>query len=460
MIPLSLYKIAVILHAKCVGDDVIVDTISIHSSSIKKKCMFIALRGKHFDGHDFAEQAVFLGAQALLVNRYLLLNVPQLIVVDTQLALMQLATWVRLHLSPKVIAVTGSSGKTSVKEMTASILKSYGKVIFTQDNLNNLIGVSITVLRLTNQHNFAVIELGSSNIGEIYRLSKMVFADVALVNNIYPSHLLGFKSLIQIKKEKGEVFLGLSGNGQAVINADNHAFSIWHLNLKKKNIWRFSLYQKEPNVDFFSSNIIYYNDGIKFTLHTPYGKSPVFLSMFFGLHNVANALAASALAFSVGANLPEIVYGLQNTKAIPGRLYPISLNRGKLLLLDDTYNSNVGSMISAIHVLNAMPGHRILIISDMLELGLSKTITYHRYIGKLIMKTNIDQVFTVGNFSYIVSKICKRGQHFKNKAALIVYLYNILYLDKHISIVIKGSRKFQMEEIVNCIKDEFKCYSI
>lgn len=227
-------------------------------------------------------------------------------------------------------------------------------------------------------------------------------------------------------------------------------------NVKKKKIWRFSLYLKK-NINFFSNNIIYQNNGVQFTLNTPFGSAPICLSMF-GLHNVSNALAASALAFAVGANLSKIIIGLQNTQAIPGRLYPIVLNKGKLFILDDTYNSNVGSMTSAIYVLNNMPGYRILIISDMLELGSAKTIAYHSYIGKLIKKMNINQVLTVGDFSYIITKICKRGKHFQNKMQLLSYLYNILFQDQQISILIKGSRSFCMEQIVYSIKDRFKCY--
>lgn len=456
MISLNLYKIASIVHAKHIGMDIIINTVSIDSNVIKKKCMFVALIGKRFNGHNFVEQAILSGAQAIMVNYYLSVPIPQLIVHDTHLALMQLATWVRRQVSAQVIAITGSSGKTSVKEMTTSILQNCGKVIATQDNFNNSIGVSITLLRLTNQNNFAVIELGSSNIGEMYQLSKMVSANVALVNNIYPAHLLGFKSLMTIKKEKGEIFSGLLNQGQAVINNDNHSLSIWNSMLKEKNIWRFSLYNKK-NVNFFSSDIIHNNNGMQFMLHTPCGKVPIMLSMF-GIHNIANALAASALAFSVGASLSEIMVGLNNMKAIPSRLYPIILNKGKLLLFDDTYNSNVGSVIAAIHVLNAMPGYRILVMSDMLELGTFKEIVYHRYIGKLIMKTRINIVLTIGNISNIVIEICKRGKHFQNKNELIAYLHDILCGNLRISIVVKGSRIFFMEQIVSFIKDKFECF--
>lgn len=457
MVPLNLYEIASVLNINYTGINVIIKSISINSRIVSEQCMFVALIGKNFDGHDFAAQAVMNGAQVLLLSRCLLsLQVPQLIVIDTHDALMKIAKLVRSQVSAKIIAITGSSGKTSVKAITTSILKKSGKVMETYKNFNNLIGVPITLLRLTKQNNFAVIELGSNKIGELRRLSNIVAADVALVNNIFPAHLSGFKSLTKLKREKGEIFRGLVDTGQAVINADNHAFSIWNNVLKGKHVWRFSLCNRS-NIDFFASNIVIYNHGTKFILHTPYGNASVFLSML-GRHNISNALAASALAFSVGSNLSEIIFGLQNMRSLPGRLSSIILNKGQLLLLDDSYNSNVGSVLTTIAVLSTMPGYRILIISDMLELGELNTIKYHCYIGRCIAKTNINQVLTVGEVSYFITKICKRGKHFKNKLKLIFYLNDILFQNQRISIAVKGSRDFHMEEIVNVIKDKSRCH--
>ncbi|URJ24059.1 UDP-N-acetylmuramoyl-tripeptide--D-alanyl-D-alanine ligase [Blochmannia endosymbiont of Camponotus sp.] len=455
MIPFSLHEIAPVLNAKYIGMDLIIHAITINSNVIYKQCMFIALIGKRFDGHDFTSQAIVAGAQALLVNHHVLLDVPQLIVPDTRCALIMLAHWVRQKASAKVIAITGSSGKTSVKEMTASILKGCGHTIATQGNFNNMVGVPITLLRLTKKNSFAIIELGASSPGELAQLSKVVAANVALVNNVYPAHLSGFKSLAKIGKEKGEIFSELDLNGKGIINADSHALSLWRKSLKGKSMWFFSL-RTSVGIDFFASNIIAEKNGTRFILHTPYGTSPVVLSML-GTHNVANALAASALAFSVGADLSEVVYGLENIKTLPGRLFPIILGEGKLLL-DDTYNSNVGSMISAIHVLTTMPGYRILVVSDMLELGKHKSIKYHCYIGKLISTTNINKILTIGSVSYCISKICGKGKHFRNKNKLIIYIKQMLSTHNSISVLVKGSRGFKMEQIINAIRDGSTCY--
>ncbi|URJ32831.1 UDP-N-acetylmuramoyl-tripeptide--D-alanyl-D-alanine ligase [Candidatus Blochmannia vicinus] len=454
MIPFSLCKIAPILNAKHVGIDLIINSITINSNTIYKQCMFVALIGKCFDGHDFAAQAIDSGAKALLVSNYMLLDVPQLIVPNTRYALLMLAHWVRQQVSAKVVAITGSSGKTSVKEMTTSILKNCGNTVATQGNFNNTVGVPITLLRLTKQNNFAIIELGSSHPGELIQLSKIVSANSALVNNIYPSHLLGFGSLTKIKKEKGKIFSELDSRGKGIINADNHALYLWRKILRGKSIWNFSLHTN-IGVDFFASNIISEKNGMRFLLHSPYGISPILLPML-GRHNISNALAASALAFSVGAGLSEVVTGLENVKPLPGRLFPIILGEGKVLL-DDTYNSNVGSMISAIHVLTTMPGYRILVVSDMSELGKYKEMKYHSYIGKLIATTNINKILTIGSASYFISKMSGRGEHFRNKHKLIIYIKKMLSSYTSISVLVKGSRVFEMEKIINAIKDEKKC---
>lgn len=452
MIPFSLSIIAPILKARHIGIDCLIYEISIHSKFIKQQCIFIALSGKNFDGHDFAEQAVFKGAKALLVNRYLFLDIPQLIVVDTRNALIKLASWVCQQASVKVIAITGSSGKTSVKDMTASILRSCGyQVVATRNNFNNTVGVPLTLLRVTKADDFAIIELGISVPNEMSRLIEIISIDVALVNNIFPAHISGFKSLSIIKREKGKIFLGLSSLGIGIVNFDNHALFLWNRALQGKTVWKFSIYQK-IGVDFFASCIIFSPFGIRFILHTPCGIIAIFLPMLLGYHNVANALAASALAFSVGANLYQISIGLENTKISSGRLFPIILGKGKLLL-DDTYNSNVGSMIAAIRVLHALPGYRILVTSDMLELGVYDTIKYHCYIGKYIaIATNIDRVFTIGDISGFIFKFCKkRGKHFRNKIELSMYLKKMLVQYDVINILIKGSRHFKMEQVIHML---------
>lgn len=457
MIPFSLYEIASVLEAQHIGVNYIIRAISTHSDCIDKKCMFIALIGRRFDGHDFAMQAVINGAKALLVNRYLMLNIPQLIVVDTHFALIKLANWVCRQSAVQVIAITGSSGKTSVKEMTASILRSCGRVVVTKDNYNNLIGVSITLLCLTKEDDFAIIELGVSILGEIDKFIKVITIDVAVVNNIFPSHISGFGSLTGIKQEKGKIYLGLSLCGTGVVNLDNHALFFWNRALSGKTVLTFSIYRK-LDVDFFASNIVSSTAGMKFTLHTPCGVVSVFLSMLLGYHNIANALSASALAFSVGATLSQIVYGLENARMLSGRLIPMILGPGKLLL-DDTYNSNVGSMISAIRVLHELPGYKVLVTSDMLELGEHKSIQYHCYIGKYITTTNIDQVLTIGSNSYFIFKYCKKiGEHFRNQEALIMYLQTILFKYKSVSVLVKGSRNFAMEKVVHAIKGRLTCY--
>ncbi|GHK35358.1 hypothetical protein ECZU06_24830 [Escherichia coli] len=284
------------------------------------------------------------GAGALLVSRPLDIDLPQLIVKDTRLAFGELAAWVRQQVPARVVALTGSSGKTSVKEMTAAILSQCGNTLYTAGNLNNDIGVPMTLLRLTPEYDFAVIELGANHQGEIAWTVSLTRPEAALVNNLAAAHLEGFGSLAGVAKAKGEIFSGLPENGIAIMNADNNDWLNWQSVIGSRKVWRFS--PNAANSDFTATNIHVTSHGTEFTLQTPTGSVDVLLPLP-GRHNIANALAAAALSMSVGATLDAIKAGLANLKAVPGRLFPIQLAENQLLL-DDSYNANVGSMTAAV----------------------------------------------------------------------------------------------------------------
>ncbi|AKC59721.1 UDP-N-acetylmuramoyl-tripeptide--D-alanyl-D-alanine ligase [Blochmannia endosymbiont of Polyrhachis (Hedomyrma) turneri] len=450
MISFALSEIASIIGAEWIGQDRIIETVTIDSRKITQRCLFVALEGHRFDGHHFISQAVFNGAYAVLVHRYSKLEVPQLIVEDTRRAFSQLAAWVRRQVSCKIIAITGSSGKTSVKEMTASILSQRGKIVVTQENFNNDIGVSLTLLCLTNEDDFAVIELGSSSFGEIAWSSSLVFPDIVLVNNIFSSHLSGFGSLVGVAIAKGEIFSSLPNSGVCVLNADNNACLLWkHLLLYRKVVY-FSL-QRRDKVDFFASSIVYSWNSISFILHTPLGSAVVTL-LVLGKHSVSNALAASVLAFFAGATLQEIVLGLEKVRPLPGRLFPIVLGIGKLLL-DDSYNANVGSMIASIDVLNRMAGYRVIVVGDMLELGGLHEVQCHRDIGKFIAVTNIHQVFSIGCMSCFISYYSGRGEHFYSYNMLISRIVQVFKMHDRVTVLIKGSRSMLMDQLVMVLRE-------
>ncbi|WP_058912247.1 UDP-N-acetylmuramoyl-tripeptide--D-alanyl-D-alanine ligase [Entomohabitans teleogrylli] len=452
MISLTLSQMATLLGGRHVGADAEISAVTTDTRNLTPGCLFVALRGERFDAHDFADQAVAGGAGALLVSRELDIAVPQVVVADTRLAFGQLAAWVRQQAPARVVALTGSSGKTSVKEMTAAILRQCGNTLYTAGNLNNDIGVPMTLLRLTREHDFAVIELGANHQGEIAWTVSLTQPQAALVNNLAAAHLEGFGSLEGVAKAKGEIFTGLSASGVAIINADSNDWPRWRSTIGDRTTWRFS--PGDAHCDFFAENVAITAQGTAFTLVTPQGRQDVLLPLP-GRHNIANALAASALALAAGAPLSAIKTGLAELKAVPGRLYPIALGQGKLLL-DDSYNANVGSMTAAAQVLSEMPGFRVMIVGDMAELG-AESDACHRQVGEAARAAGIDQVLSVGARSAAISQASGVGQHFENKLSLIEYVKALMAEHEVMTLLVKGSRSAAMEEVVHAIQEMGTC---
>ncbi|MGM3182842.1 UDP-N-acetylmuramoyl-tripeptide--D-alanyl-D-alanine ligase [Dickeya oryzae] len=453
MISVSLQQLADVLGARLVGENLTISDVSTDTRKLSAGCLFIALRGEKFDAHDYAADAVNNGAAALLVSKHLPINVPQLVVEDTRLALGVMASWVRQQSRARVVALTGSSGKTSVKEMAASILRQCGNVLYTAGNFNNDIGVPLTLFRLTPEHDYAVIELGANHIGEIAYTTAMVRPEAALVNNLAAAHLEGFGSLEGVAQAKGEIFGGLPSQGVAIVNADSHDEARWQNVLTGKTLWRFSP-QGCAGVDFYASDIRVSERGTDVVLHTPMGDIAVTLPLP-GRHNIANALAATALALAVGASLAAVKAGLEQLQAVSGRLFPIALAPGKLLL-DDSYNANVGSMTAAAQVLAEMPGYRVLVVGDMAELG-QDAQACHRQVGEAARNANIDKVLSVGTLSALIGEASGTGEHFDNKTALIERLRALVTQHNTITVLIKGSRSAAMEQVVHALQENATC---
>ncbi|PPI88649.1 UDP-N-acetylmuramoyl-tripeptide--D-alanyl-D-alanine ligase [Candidatus Pantoea edessiphila] len=457
MITFSLSELSEIINGKLHGNDLLLNNISIDSRNVKSNTLFIAIIGKRFDAHNFAVDAVNNGAKALLISRYLPISVPQIIVQDTSLALGALSSWVRKQVSARVVALTGSSGKTSVKEITASIFRECGKTLCNKNNLNNKLGVPITLSELTKEHKYVVIEIGASNLGEIDYMTKLISPENALVNNISLAHLEGFGSLSNIAKAKGEIFNNLPPKGIAIINADSNDWLNWKNHLNERTVWSFSL--KNNNSNFFAYNIKINQTNTSFFMQTPYGIIQSFIKLT-GKHNIYNALAAAALSLSVGIPLKAVNNGLSKFHALPGRLFPIYLSKHQIVL-DDSYNANVASMEAAIEVLSLMPGYRVMVVADMAELG-KDSKQLHRELGIYIRNKAIDLVISIGNLSFLVGKYSKKGEHFKNKNLLIKRLELLLLEHTKITILIKGSRSSAMEKVVEGLlqNKKYDCFSI
>ena len=457
MIKLSTVQLAQILQAKLIGDEnVQVAEINTDTRKSVSNSLFFALKGEKFDAHQYLDQAVSQGALALVVqqeNSSIL--VPQLVVKDTRIALGELAKWLREKINPRTVAMTGSSGKTTVKEMTASILQHTAAdseaVLFTNGNFNNDIGVPLTLLRLTEKHRFAVIELGANHQNEINYTTKLVQPNAALINNIAPAHLEGFGSLAGVVQAKGEIYRGLTKNGVAIINAEHNHLDIWQKEISNHAIQYFN------GKDYSVKNVQGNEQGSTFTLVSPQGEIDISLP-YLGEHNVKNALAATALAMNVGATLADVKAGLEQGSQVKGRLFPIQVTPN-LLLLDDTYNANKDSLCAAIDVLKSYDAFRILCVADVKELG-ENSLAIHREVGQYVNLANLDLVCSYGNESTVISEAVL-GKHFTDKTEMVDFLVplieNQLQQNKKVVVLGKGSRSMKMEDVIYSLKDKIKC---
>ncbi len=444
MIRLMASEIAAALNATLVGQDVAITSVSTDSRLINPGDLFIALQGPNFDGHRFVEQVANQGAIALLVNRAVESSLPQIIVEDTRIALGQLGALVKSTVAPKTVAVTGSAGKTTVKEMLAAILSRIGEVLATAGNFNNDIGVPLTLLRLEPQHKFAVIELGANHLGEIAYTCALTKPDVALITNVAAAHIEGFGDLFGVARAKGEIYGGLVENGLAIVPMDSEFQQYWLQRMTNRQVQGFSLQQA---TDFTARDIVLDAQGCAgFELVCPQGRTFIQL-VIPGKHNVANALAASAAALAMGASLQDVQLGLASMKPVKGRINVYQPKTG-VRLIDDTYNANVESVKAAIDLLTAYAGTRILVLGDMGELG-PDARRYHEEVGAYAKQRGINFLFTLGVLSQNASELFhQQGAHFSSRAQLVSKLLPYLSHRDEVSILVKGSRSAKMELVV------------
>lgn len=449
MITLMLSQLVEPLEAQLVGHDCAVESVSTDTRNIEAGSLFVALVGERFDAHDFAGQAVESGAGALLVSRPVEVDVPQVIVADTRIALGQLGSLVHSLCQTPTVAITGSCGKTTVKEMVASIMSQTGEVLYTAGNFNNDIGAPLTLLRSTPEDDYAVIELGANHIGEIAYTTQLVQPDVALVNNIAAAHLEGFGSIDGVKQAKGEIYQGLSAGSVAVVNLDSNGGDFWDEVLADKKVKSFSV--TNPDADYFADGITLNAEGeASFTLHAPSGPFAVKLGII-GQHNVANALAATALSFELGATAENIVYGLANLAKVKGRVEATQLT-DTIKLIDDSYNASVPAMKAAADLLGSFSGVRWLILGNMAELG-EESLALHRQVGEHAAPFKFEHVLTYGADSKVISEVCQ-GQHFTTHDSMIEFIkQNIAQDCGPQTVLVKGANSAGMSKIVAAFKE-------
>lgn len=451
MIPLHLREVASAVAGTLVGDDVTIDSVTTDSRQACQGGLFIALIGERFDAHDFIVQAEQAGASALLVSRELDSTLPQIIVADTKLALGDLGRFVAERCQTKNIAITGSAGKTTVKEMTAGILARHHQVLATAGNFNNEIGVPLTLLRLDHTYSHGVIELGANHLGEIAYTSGLAQPAIALITNIGSAHLEGFGSEQGIADAKSEIFLGLPEHGVAIFDLHNKYAEQWRSKLVGKQVINWSR-QGDMAAQVRASHIELEQDSSQFVLSIGYESIDMCLPMA-GLHNIDNALAASAAAYAAGVGIVEIATALEAGVSVKGRLNTQVLN-DRLTVIDDSYNANLASVKAAIDVLtNCQGGKTVLILGDMGELG-GWARQHHQDAGAYAKQQGVDALFTLGSLSEVAqqgfSSNDSVGEHFYELDALMAALTDwISNQHEPLRLLVKGSRSAAMERVID-----------
>lgn len=441
--------VASFIEAKSMGSNVPFRGVSTDTRTLQPGDLYVALSGERFDGHDFIEQAMEKGAAAVLVSRAPQQQIPYLLVDDTTKALGKLALYNRRQFKNPVIAVTGSSGKTTVKEMISNILRQQGEVLFTRGNLNNHIGAPLTLLRLSQQ-DAAVIELGASGIGEIRYTGELACPDVGVITNAAAAHLEGFGSLEGVVQTKGEMVDVVSEKGTVILNADSPYFATWRERAGQKKVLAFGV---ADNADVRATNLQVDDAGrYRFALVTPQGNSQVQLPVM-GQHNVGNACAAAAACLAAGVALPVVVAGLESFSGVSGRLVEKAGLNGAVVI-DDTYNANPASLRAAIDVLVSRPGQHILVLGDMAELG-AESHRAHAEIGVYANSKGVDMLLACGAYSRSAVDAFDNGGHwFSSADNLIKFLTT--QLKPGVTALVKGSRSARMELVVQAVTQSEK----
>jgi UDP-N-acetylmuramoyl-tripeptide--D-alanyl-D-alanine ligase len=457
MTMMRLSEAARAISAQLRGEDRAFEAVSTDTRALAPRALFVALKGERFDGHDFLAQAVKQqAAGALVQNSGARIQdaagaLPLLVVENTRHALGQLAAYWRSKFSMPLVALTGSNGKTTVKEMLASILRETvaagsrerdpeACILATHGNLNNDIGVPLTLLELRSGHRYAVVEMGMNHAGEIRYLTRLTAPDVALVNNVGPAHIEFFGSIEAIARAKGEIFEGLGPEGTAVINADDRHAPILRELAAPRNRIEFGLESDAAvtaayQLRFLESEIV---------LKTPLGEAAAVLKAP-GLHNVRNALAASAAAVALQVPAVTIAAGLGRFAGVKGRLQQKTAANGATLI-DDTYNANPESARAAIAVLGRAPGEKLLVLGDMGELG-TDAAALHAEIGSAARTLGVDGLYTLGELSVHAARAFGTGaRHFDRLEDLLAEVES--RLAPGVTVLVKGSRFMRMERIV------------
>jgi UDP-N-acetylmuramoyl-tripeptide--D-alanyl-D-alanine ligase len=437
---MSVQDAAAMVKGQASGGNPVFKGVSTDTRTVKAGELFVALRGERFDGHAFLDQAKSAGAIAAMVDRNFAgaSPMPAIVVDDTKLALGALASGWRARFAPTLIALTGSNGKTTVKEMLAAILRQHAgneAVLATAGNLNNDIGLPLTLLRMRDQHRCCAIELGMNHKGEIAYLADLAAPTVALVNNAQREHLEFMKSVEEVAAENACVYEALPADGVAVVNADDAHAALFRKAAGKRRVLDFGLEKKA----LVSGGYALKGLSSEIDVRTPGGEAHATLAIP-GLHNVRNALAAAACAFAVGIREKTIGEGLSAFRPYTGRLQ-VKTATGGATVIDDTYNANPDSVRAAIDVLATCPAPTVLVLGDMGEVG-EQGAEFHREVGAYARQKKIGSLLALGEATrHAVEAFGSGGRHFESIESLLAGIQGR-------SILVKGSRFMKMERVV------------
>jgi UDP-N-acetylmuramoyl-tripeptide--D-alanyl-D-alanine ligase len=441
---MTLSEISTVTHGSLLGEDVSFASVSTDTRTLNKGDLFIALTGENFDGNTYVAQAEAGGAVAAVISRDTGATLPRLLVDDSALALGQIGARNRQLSSAKVLGITGSQGKTTVKEMLAAILGRCGKVAVTRANLNNTLGVPITLLGIQADDEFAVIEMGANMAGEIACSVSFAAPVIAHITNVAPTHLEGFGSLEGVAIAKSEIWSGLTEDGTAVINLDDAFAEQWLAENSSRRCIGISAKNK-PQADYAIDHFTLNPRGkTEAVLRSPQGVFTLQLNLP-GKHNLANALAAAAMAMEAGAVIPHVQDGLAAMLPVSGRMARLSGANGALVI-DDSYNASPASFHAAIDVLATYSGETILVMGDMGELGVIRE-SAHEEVGEYARKAGISRLLATGEMSRLaVSTFGEKGRHFDSQNELLQVL--LPQLTEKTSVLVKGSRSARMDKLI------------
>ncbi len=447
MIEGNLAAAAHIMNGTLLGSDRKFAGVSTDTRTIGQGELFFALQGPNFDGGSFVSAAADKNAAAAVLSEAVEVDIPQISVDDTRLALGTLAGSWRKRMPAKVIGITGSNGKTTLKEMISSCLSLTAETLATRGNLNNDIGLPLMLLSLSEEHRYAIIEMGANHLGEIAYLTSLVEPAVVVITNAAPAHLEGFGDLDGVAQAKGEILQGDVSPAFVVLNADDPYFAYWNSLLAGDTVISFGV---ESSASVFATDVEADGDTMSFSLHIHLEEIPIRLPLA-GLHNVRNACAAAAVLHGLGMDSKQIRQGLESVQAVSGRLQPVEQITA-LTVYDDSYNANPQSVIAAAEFLATQPGHNWLVLGDMGELG-EDEVLLHKAVGRAVKRLGIDRILATGKLSKnTVKTFGNGGQWYENIDGLVEELQRSATEDTNI--LIKGSRFMEMERVVEALISE------